>query len=58
VLGVLLALCAGVISYYLLERPVRSWLNRRWGSPDRKLVEPVEEKLAVVVPAKAGTPLA
>jgi peptidoglycan/LPS O-acetylase OafA/YrhL len=46
VLGVLLALCAGVISYYLLERPVRSWLNRRWGSPDRKLIEPVEAKLA------------
>jgi peptidoglycan/LPS O-acetylase OafA/YrhL len=46
-LGALLALVAGVLSYYLLERPARSWLNRRWGSPDRKLVEPVEEKLAV-----------
>ena len=34
--GVGLALMVGVPSYYLLERPARSWLNRRWGSPDRE----------------------
>jgi peptidoglycan/LPS O-acetylase OafA/YrhL len=56
-LGALLALVAGVLSYYLLERPARSWLNRRWGSPDRKLVEPMEEKLAVYGEA-TGAPTA
>jgi peptidoglycan/LPS O-acetylase OafA/YrhL len=34
-IGIGLALAAGVLSYYLLERPARTWLNRRWGSPDR-----------------------
>jgi peptidoglycan/LPS O-acetylase OafA/YrhL len=44
--GTGLALGAGVASYYLLEKPARTWLNRRWGAPDRKQVEPVEETLA------------
>jgi peptidoglycan/LPS O-acetylase OafA/YrhL len=46
VVGVLLALAAGVGSYYLLERPARMWLNRRWGAPDRVRAEPLEVSLA------------
>lgn len=34
--GVLLALASGITSYYLLEKPARGWLNRRWGAPDRQ----------------------
>lgn len=34
--GIGLALAVGAASYYLLERPARAWLNRRWGSPDRE----------------------
>jgi peptidoglycan/LPS O-acetylase OafA/YrhL len=30
-LGALGAVAAGVMSFYLLERPVRSWLNEHWG---------------------------
>lgn len=32
ILGVSLAVCCGIASFYLLERPVRSYLNRVWGS--------------------------
>jgi peptidoglycan/LPS O-acetylase OafA/YrhL len=42
-LGVGLALVFGVASYYLLEKPARTWLNRRWGAPDRHRVDPVRE---------------
>lgn len=28
--GLLIALAAGIASYYLLERPARQWLNRHW----------------------------
>lgn len=28
--GFLLAILTGILSFYLLENPIRSWLNRRW----------------------------
>jgi peptidoglycan/LPS O-acetylase OafA/YrhL len=57
-LGTGLALAAGVASYYLLEKPARTWLNRRWGAPDRKRVEPVEEQLAAYGEPSLAPPLA
>jgi peptidoglycan/LPS O-acetylase OafA/YrhL len=39
--GMLLALGTGIVAYYLLERPVRAWLNQRWGAPDRIRAEPL-----------------
>jgi peptidoglycan/LPS O-acetylase OafA/YrhL len=44
-LGMLLALATGIAAYYLLERPARMWLNRRWGAPDREQVVPVAQRL-------------
>lgn len=38
--GMLLALASGIAAYYLLEKPARGWLNRRWGAPDRKHAKP------------------
>jgi len=29
--GVALALCLGALSYYLFEKPARTWLNAHWG---------------------------
>jgi peptidoglycan/LPS O-acetylase OafA/YrhL len=38
--GMLLALASGIAAYYLLEKPARSWLNRRWGAPERPPAAP------------------
>lgn len=30
-----LAMATGLVSYYVIERPARQWLNDRWGEPGR-----------------------
>ena len=44
-LGVTLAMMCGIGSFYLIENPARSWLNRRW-SPDARVVQPVQVGVA------------
>jgi peptidoglycan/LPS O-acetylase OafA/YrhL len=44
--GAALAAATGIVAYYVLERPTRAWLNRRWGAPDRNRVEPLEQGLS------------
>lgn len=39
VLGLLLAIGCGIASFYLVESPARSWLNRKWGRKPA-LIEP------------------
>jgi peptidoglycan/LPS O-acetylase OafA/YrhL len=34
--GLLLALAAGATSYYVIEQPLRKWINTRWGSRREK----------------------
>jgi peptidoglycan/LPS O-acetylase OafA/YrhL len=46
VLGVALALGVGAASYYLVEKPARRWLNRRWGSRRAHDAPAVEERRA------------
>lgn len=45
--GLLLALGTGIVGYYLIERPARAWLNRRWRAPDRVVAEPLGRGLPV-----------
>lgn len=59
-LGVALALPAGVAGFYLLERPARAWLNRHWGGSPQGRPAPGTSgspSYAPVagVPAAAGT---
>lgn len=32
-LGLVLGVAAGIASYYLVECPAKSYLNRHWGAP-------------------------
>lgn len=38
-----LAVAAGVLSYYLLERPARAFLNRRWAGRQEDDVKPIRQ---------------
>ncbi|WP_165390766.1 acyltransferase family protein [Pseudoduganella lutea] len=37
--GLLLSLCLGMLSFHLVERPARRWLNQRWGRDEMPLQE-------------------
>ena len=41
VLGLALALICGLLSYYFVERPARTYLNTHWGVVDGQAVKPV-----------------